>query len=149
MMSGIHCLKTSFTMTHSHGRDSLFENIFHHDARISSAVYLLSSYLTSVMMCDHDWWRNPLEIHSHPMLCIKMELETNWLLAAVWQPSNTHSGTHGARIVSYFLSHGFSKVHEHIPTTSASQCRFRMVNNGSWSTSAALTSVRGQKMSVL
>ena len=70
-------------------------------------------------------------------------------LAAVWQPSNTHSGTHGARIVSCFLSHGFSKVHEHIPTTSASQCRFRMVNNRSWSTSAALTSVCGQKMSVL
>ena len=79
------------------------------------------------------------------MLCIKMELETNWLLAAVWQPSNTHSGTHGARIVSCFLSHGFSKVHEHIPTTSASQCRFRMVNNRSWSTSADITSVSGKK----
>ena len=53
------------------------------------------------------------------MLCIKMELETNRLLAAVWQPSIMHSGTHGARIISGFLSHGFSKVHEHIPTTSA------------------------------
>ena len=70
-------------------------------------------------------------------------------MAAVWQPSNTHSGTHGLRIVSCFLSHGFSKVREHIPTTSASQCRFRMVNQRSWSTSAALTSVWPKNVSFI